>query len=185
MRDFRNKYAWSLYRAELNKGYPYDGTAAFRLDNGYGSGRKMIDEPAREFLPYWAALELKKEGRLNSKKTVIEILDECKKRYNAEVAYREEWKSEPDTYKGYELKWEHFMPYDDDYNAFDHETLRCVLPFRATEEDKKALRELIYIPFRDPYCDGRDCTGARFTGSLRIYTTQEKTFIYHIIEVDC
>ncbi len=189
MRDFRSKKAWSEYRAEKAKGFPYSGSAVLKLNDGYGSFRSMMDNytsGASAFFPYWAALELIKEGNEDAlKKSLSEILEKCKQNRASDIEYYKNFQRSYDTYKGYTLKWETFMPREECYNSFDVTTEKCVLPFKATEEDKKALYELIYTPFRDPYCDGRDCTGAWFTRWLNIYTAGDKTFIYHKMDCDC
>ena len=167
MRDFRSKAAWSEYRAEKKKGFPYSGTAALKLNDGYRGGKNMLDNPAAwAFGPYWIALELNKEGKNGQiKEPVAEILDSCKKNYDKAVKRKQMFEPTPDTYKGYSLKWECFRPFDERFNdpGYGQETQICTLPFRATKSDKEALKEMIYTPFVDPYCDGRDCTGAMYT----------------------
>ena len=188
MRDFRSATAWAEYRAEKKKGYPYNGLAALKLNDGYRGGKDMLDNPAIwAFGPYWIALELTKDGKGEQvKKPINEILHTCQMNHMAAVREKEMFKHEPDTYKGCPLDWKCFRPFDEEFNdpGYGHETQICTLPFRATESDKKALKELIYTPFVDPYCDGRDCTGAMFTNGIDIYTTSEKTVILHRISYD-
>lgn len=188
MRDYTSKSAWSEYRAIKKKGFPYNGTAALKLNDGYRGGKDMLDNSAVwAYGPYWIALELVKEGKESElKKPVTDILAKCKENHKRDLEYRRNFESTPDTYKGFPLNWKCFRPSDTRFNdpGYGHETQICTLPFRASEGDKKALRELIYTPFVDPYCDGRDCTGAMFTGGIDIYTTDSKTVILHRIYYD-
>lgn len=190
MRDRYSRKAWAEFRAEKAKGFPYSGTAALKLNEGYRGGKNMMDNQtsgASAFFPYWAALELIKEGKKDElKKDISEILEKCKKNRANDIEYYKNFEPYYDKYYGYPLKWDYFRPYDERFNdpGYGNETLICTLPFKATEEDKKQLRELIWVNFHDPYCDGRDCTGAKWTTSLRIYTTAEKTVILHELATD-
>ncbi len=187
MRYFRSRTAWAEYRAEKQKGFPYSGTACYKLDDGYGGAKMTERAGVNAFFPYWAALELIKEGQGDSLNISIpELLVKCKENYAHDKEYRKQFMPKNDTYKGYPLNWECFRPYDMRYNdpGYGIETKICTFPFRANKEEKKELYDLIYTPFVDPICDGRDCTGAKFTGSIRIYTTAEKTVIFHLIHTD-
>lgn len=183
MRDYRDKQAWRAYLAEKAKGYPYSGSAAFKLEDWRG---KLIDSPSFAFVPYWLALELVSEGKKDALKVPIdELLAKCKKSYMESVIYNKKFKLKPDTYKGHPLNWEIYRPTDEYNNSCDSFTEKCVIPEKLNEEEKKELYEQIYERFYDPYCDGRDCTGVWFTGWIKILTTTEKTFIYHHKVCDC
>ena len=183
MRDYTSRKAWSEYRAEKKKGFPYSGTAAMKLNDGYKGSKDMRDRQtsgASAFFPYWAALELIKEGEKDVlKKDISEILETCKKNRANDIEYYKNFEPCYDRYHGYPIKWEYFRPYDERFNepGYGTETEICTLPFRATKAEKEELKESLWIHFRNPYCDGRDCTGARFTNSISIYTTAEKTVI--------
>lgn len=173
--------AWKDYYDEKKKGFPYSATAAFKLQ---GYSYKMMDHPTIMFLPYWTALELIKEGQ-PLQKPLSDILAKCKNSYQKEKERQESFKCRPDTFNGYELKWEPYRLYDESYNSYDGYTEICRLPFRATEEEKKELEEDIWIHFRDPYGDGRDCTGAPFTNYIQIMTTSKpETIIVHSVGYD-
>lgn len=178
MRDYISKEGWLAYRTEMLKGFPYCGSAAFKLEDCSSPlvGRKLQFEPSSAFLTYWIALELQKEGTLDCKSSISEILEMCKDLYEEKKANSKNCGSEEAAYKGYKLEWKSYRLLDSDTDA----TWRCVLPFRATEDDKKALRKLIYIPyeFND---NGFGGPAYPYTDSLKIYTTTEKTFIYHSI----
>ena len=188
MRDcykYNSIKSWKEYYKEKAKGFPYCGSAAYKLNDGSYNGNNKIHEPSFSFSPYWLALELIHEGKKDALKiTIPELLAKCKKNYEFEKERLEQFKSKPDTYNGYPLIWEHYRAYDEDYNGYDCETKICTLPFRATKEDKAALREQLYIRFVRPCCDGRDCTGAPFTGYIKIFTTVDKTIIIHKIHYD-
>lgn len=182
MRDYRDKRAWRAFVLEKRKGYPYSGTAAFKLEDWRG---KKIDSPSFAFTPYWLGLELIAEGKGDALTIPIdELLEKCKENYKKSVIYNEKFKFEPDTFKGYPLVWEKYRPRDEYSNSFDSFTEKCVIPEKLNDKEKKELYEQIYEAFYDPYCDGR-CTGVWFTGWIKILTTTEKTFVYHHKVCDC
>ena len=90
-----------------------------------------------------------------------------------------------DIFGGYiEIKWTPFRPYDEEWNAYDFRTEKCILPVRLTDDEINAFREHYWITFHDPYCDGRDCTGAPFTGYMRFYRCADRTVVIHRIDYD-
>ncbi len=187
MRECYDRRKWLAYHNAKMQGWPYSGTAAFQLDDPV-YGRKISDKPSFMMFPYWAALEMAKEGD-PLKKSIADILNHCKEKMAAETQRLAQFTSKPEMFRRddgseYPLEWEYYRPYDEDYNSYDQFTQRCILPFKVTEEEKAELREGLWVHFRDPYCDGRDCTGAPFTSWIQIYTTAEKTFIYHKISLD-
>ena len=196
MRDvFKYNYtpAWKEYYAEKAKGYPYSGSAAFKLNSGrigFDDRRPEYDkltEPGAAFLPYWLGLELIAEGKEEALKlTISEILAKCKKDYESRCEREQVFRRKPDVYKGHELNWRMYRPLamDDSDNSYDVSTEVCVIPFKVSDKEKEELRQMIEEPFNDPYCDGR-CTGTWFTGYIGIYTTSKNTHIIHRRRCDC
>ena len=190
MRDiykYSSTRSWKEYYAEKATGFPYSGSAALRLNDGcLGRPRNSkFDVPGANFFPYWTALELIHEGKANSlNMTLPEVLAACKKNYQKEVEREKAWAVKPETYGGYPLNWELFRPYDQDFNDFDRVTAKCVIPIRLSDEEVKGLKEDLYEPFVDPYCDGRDCTGAWFTGYIKVLRCADRTYIIHCKHCD-
>lgn len=194
MRDlyvYNSTAAWKKYHAEKKKGFPYSKSAAFQLNSGISwdgqCEHDKLREPSAAFLPYWMGIELIHEGKENALKlTIPELLAKCKKDYEKRLERAKQWERKPDTYNGYPLNWRMYRPlaHDDADNSYDITTFVCELPFKATKEQKEELRQLIWEPFYDPYCDGRQ-TGKWSTSSVGIYTTNNKTVICHIRHCDC
>ena len=62
--------------------------------------------------------------------------------------------------------------------------MKTVLPWKLSDEEERDFREQFWIEFHDPYCDGRDCTGAPFTGYMSFMRCTDRTVILHCIEYD-
>jgi len=188
MRDYliyNSTRAWEKYHAQKLLGWPYSGSAALMLDDGICGEHNKRHEPGASFAPYWTALELIKEGKEQSLRLPLEeILSRCKKVFNDKKEDELFYKHKPDSYNGCILEWRTFMPCDERYNDSDTSTQCCTLPFALTNEQKMELREKIFIEFHDKYCDGRQ-TGQWFTTWIRIFSTPNKTFIYHRLGCDC
>lgn len=187
MRDlykYNSTAAWEKYHVEKKKGFPYSKSAAFQLNSGITCGGQCehdkLREPSAAFLPYWMGIELIHEGKADSlKMTIPELLAKCKKDFKERTEREEYWRSKPDTYNGYPLNWRMYRPFahDDSDNSYDRITEICELPFKASKEQKEELKQMLWVHFHDPYCDGRDCTGVWFTGYIGVYTTTDKTVI--------
>ncbi|ADL35969.1 hypothetical protein bpr_II029 (plasmid) [Butyrivibrio proteoclasticus B316] len=142
-------------------------------------GRRSL-ENAIAFMPYFVGLEAKKEG--NSKITdeiIAERLAKAKKM--VEPAYEA---PSPYPYDNAGLKFELFRPNDDYTNSYDGCTWKAVIDHRITEDEQNEYDEELRIHFRDPYCDGRDCTGAPFTTWLRFFKCEDRTVVFHRICYD-
>ena len=184
---YNSTIAWKKYHDEKAKGFPYSGQAAFYLNDGCHERPRQNkrDEAGFCFALYWIALELIHEGKGDSLNlTLEEILAKCKKNYKDELKRLEEFKREPDTYKGYELNWETYKPDNECYNSFDCWTGKCELPVKLSDEECKELHDGLWEHFHDPICDGRDCTGAWFTTSIRFFRAPQKTIILHEKQCD-
>ena len=180
--------AWQKYHDEKAKGFPYSGQAAFYLNDGCleRPRRNKRDEAGFNFAPYWIALELIHEGKGDSLNiSVEEILEKCKKNYKDEIERYEMFRNKPDTYKGHEIEFTTYKGDDEDYNSFDRWTGRCEIPVKLSDEECKELREGMWEHYRDPYYDGRDCTGTWFTTSIKFYRAPHKTIIMHEKHCDC
>lgn len=179
--------SWKEYYAEKAKGFPYSGAAAFKLTDGcLGRPRNSkMDEPGSYFMPYWIALELIHEGKIDSvKANVEEILAKCKENYKREANRLKDMKCRPDYYKGYPLEWEMYQPYKEEFNSYDCVTFRCVIPVKLTDEECEEIREDLWEHWYNPYNDGRDCTGVWFTSSISFYRCEGKTIIHHTKHCD-
>ncbi len=185
MRDlykYNSTKAWKEYYAEKAKGFPYSGSAAFKLNDGcreYPRNSKL-DEPGSSFIPYWIALELIHEGKKDSLNvTLDELLEKCKQNYDIEVKRLERFKDRAEKYKNHPLNWKLFRPYDTDYNDFDTATFKCEIPERLSDEECKDLKEELWEYFYNPHDDGRDCSGVWFTSWIKVLRCSNKTVIYH------
>lgn len=190
MRDcykYNSIKSWKEYYAEKAKGFPYSGSAAFKLNDGCyeRSQNNKLNEPCASFLPYWLALELIHEGKANEMKiTIEELLAKCKKNYKAEVSRQKSFESRPDCYKGHPLIWDYYQPYKEEFCSWDRVTLRCIIPEKLTDEECKEIREGLWEHWYNPYNDGRDCTGVWFTSSISFYRCEGKTIIHHTKHCD-
>lgn len=135
-------------------------------------------EGAYTFLPYWLSRELYSEGKITAE-AVQEALAKAKKAYRPDRKVRD-----PYPYENAGLKFDFFRPYDDRFNDYDCRTYKAVLDHKVTEEEEKELREHLTVEFCDPYCDGRDCTGAPFTRWLEFYKCEDRTIVLHKIVFD-
>lgn len=89
-----------------------------------------------------------------------------------------------DYYEGKPIIWKAFRPYDEDYNNYDCLTEITTIMHRFTAEDERKFREYFWIHFHDPYRDGRDCTGAPFTGWMKFLRCKDRTIIIHKVNYD-
>ena len=89
-----------------------------------------------------------------------------------------------DYYEGNPIIWKPFRPNDEAYNSYDCRTEITTIMHRMSAEDEKEFREAFWIHYVDPYCDGRDCTGAPFTGWMKFLRCKDRTIIIHKIEYD-
>ncbi len=140
---------------------------------------------ALTFMPYFSAIINKENGNKDITDEVIEKILSRAKNCAKEMAEEEIWmRSNCETFNGIEVKWEDFRPYDEDYNSFDRNSQKVVMPWRFTPEEENEFRERFSIEFHDPYCDGRDCTGAPFTGWMKFLKCKDRTIILHNILYD-
>ena len=108
------------------------------------------------------------------------ILAACKDRYERfrpSKAYEFE-------FQGKIYSWSDFRTMDLDYNSYDHYTKLVILPWKLSKADEEQFREENVIHFVDPYCDGRDCTGAPFTGYMKFLRCSDRTWIIHHVDLD-
>lgn len=120
---------------------------------------------------------LRRENPRKAKEFRTKILKEPR------VYYHEDY--DPyDYYKGKPIIWKAFRPYDEQYNSYDCRTEITTIMHRMDEEDEREFREYFWIHFVDPYCDGRDCTGAPFTGWIKFLRCKDRTVIIHHINYD-
>lgn len=124
------------------------------------------------YSPYFMALALKKDN-------ANEILQKIK---SSKKPVR--YKSTPDRFRNHDVIWNYYRPYDENYNSYDQKTMKTVLPWKLSDEEEKDFREQFWIEFHDPYCDGRDCTGAPFTGYIKFMRCTDRTVILHCIDYD-
>ena len=137
-----------------------------------------LTNDAMAFGPYFFALTCKKNGIKEFTDEVIgETLAKCKKA--AEKNGRWRCSTRPTG-----VEWELFRPHDERYNSYDGITKRMVVPYRMTEEEEKEFEEEHWIHFHDPYCDGRDCTGAPFTSWMKFMRCSDRTIVLHCISYD-
>lgn len=91
---------------------------------------------------------------------------------------------EPEKFCGETVVWEPFRPYDEDYNSYDVRTERTIIRHKMTKEEAHNFEDQFWIHFVDPYCDGRDCTGAPFTAWFQFLRCEDRTIILHRINFD-
>lgn len=89
-----------------------------------------------------------------------------------------------DYYEGKPIIWKAFRPMDEAYNSYDCRTEITTVMHRMDEADEREFREYFWIHFHDPYGDGRDCTGAPFTGWMKFLRCKDRTIIIHKINYD-
>ena len=83
-----------------------------------------------------------------------------------------------------DIEWTLFRPYSEEWCNYDSVTKKCTLPYRLTDDEKREFEESYWIHFHDPYCDGRDCTGAPFTSWMRFFRCSDRTIVLHRINFD-
>ena len=130
--------------------------------------------------PDWATYAiLRKTNPEQAKKFKTSVLKEPR------IHYVDGYTYDPyDYYEGKPIIWKAFRPMDEDYNSFDCRTEICTIMHRFTEEDEREFREYFWIHFHDPYGDGRDCTGAPFTGWMKFLRCKDRTVIIHHVNYD-
>ena len=89
-----------------------------------------------------------------------------------------------DRWKGEPVLWRAFRPYDEDYNFYDCRTEIVTIMHRMSVREMRDFENQFRIYFRDPYGDGRDCTGAPFTGWMKFLRCKDRTIIIHKVNYD-
>ncbi len=138
-------------------------------------------ENALTFLPYFVALQEKMEG--NPKATdemIAERLNKAKKQLRPVPVINHHVYP----YENAGLDFKMYRPYDPDDNGYDCVTYKAVIDHRITDQEKRELEDELWIHFYDPYCDGRDCTGAPFTSWIRFFCCTDRTIVIHRISYD-
>lgn len=173
--DFTGK-SYREYARQKRSGDPvHAGMAAYALKE-YDQADRI--EAAYYFLPYWLTRELYKNGEVSAEKVDLALK-------KAKESYRpRKFVKDPYPYDNAGLKFNYYRPYDEDFNSYDRVTFKAVIDHKITDEEEKDLREELTVEFHDPYCDGRDCTGAPFTGWLKFYRCSDRTIVLHTIEFD-
>lgn len=121
--------------------------------------------------------ELRKADPRKAKEFRTTILKEPRIYYVNGYELFDRWKGEP-------VLWKAFRPYDEDYNSYDCRTEIVTIMHRMTVREKRDFEREFWIHFHDPYCDGRDCTGAPFTGWMKFLRCKDRTIIIHHINYD-
>ena len=120
---------------------------------------------------------LRKADPVMAKKFTAKVLKEPR------VYYHEDY--DPyDYYEGKPIIWKAFRPYDENYNSYDCRTEITTIMHRMDDEDEREFKEYFWVHFHDPYCDGRDCTGAPFTGWMKFLRCKDRTVIIHHVNYD-
>lgn len=139
--------------------------------------------PYTLFSMYWNIKQDNVLPKENLKRTLSKALSEYEfLKETTDSVYNE------DSFEGEKLTWQIYNPgkkYFEEYNSFDRTTWITKLNHKLSKEEEKRFREKYYIPFIDPYCDGRDCTAAEFTGWMKFLRCADRTYVMHCIEIDC
>lgn len=175
--DFTGTSYRQYAKAKRDKDPLVSKMAALSL-TGYRPQTRL--ENALTFMPYFVALEGAREGNEKcTKELIAKRLEIAKKSIrkpdNHEFVY---------PYNDGGLKWEIYRPYDESFCSYDCVTYKAVVDHKLTKEEEDELREEIYVHFYDPYCDGRDCTGAPFTGYIQVLRCSDRTIILHEVNFD-
>ncbi len=126
----------------------------------------------------WAVYAyLRKANPVMAQKFKVKVLKEPRVYYHEDYEPFERWKGEP-------VIWKAFRPYDENYNSYDYKTEIVTIMHRMSVREKRDFENQFRIYFRDPYCDGRDCTGAPFTGWMKFLRCKDRTVIIHHVNYD-
>ena len=126
----------------------------------------------------WAVYAyLRKVDPIAAKKFKIKVLKEPR-------VYCHESYDPYDYFDNQPIIWKPFRIADEDYNSYDCRTEITTIMSRLSEEDEREFREYFWVHYRDPYGDGRDCTGAPFTGWMKFLRCKDRTIIIHKVNYD-
>ena len=120
---------------------------------------------------------LRKADPVMAKKFKAKVLKEPRVYYHEDYDNNDYFDNQP-------IIWKPFRWADENYNSYDCRTEITTIMHRFTEEDEREFREYFWITYHDPYCDGRDCTGAPFTGWMKFLRCKDRTVIIHHINYD-
>ncbi|MBQ7430236.1 hypothetical protein [Butyrivibrio sp.] len=175
--DFTGTSYRAYAQAKRDKDPLVSKMAALTL-TGYGPYQRL--ENALTFMPYFVALEGARDGNKKcTKELIAERLEKAKKNIRKSEDHKFIY-----PYEDGGLKWEMYRPYDENYCSYDNITYKAIVDHKLTQEEEKELREALYVEFHDPYCDGRDCTGAPFTGYLQFLRCSDRTIVLHHVNFD-
>lgn len=133
--------------------------------------------------------QLEKDGVALSLKARKDALLDAKCKCAEEYAWQKSMHLLPEQawkpmFAGEEVIWTNFRSHDESYNSYDHYTKRTVINHHMTDKEENEFREKFWIHFQDPYCDGRDCTGAPFTSYMKFLRCKDRTVILHRVNLD-
>lgn len=175
--DYPGKMYREYARDKRSDSYITRGTAALKLRDYHHN--PIIG--AECFLPYWIKLEMKQAGYEITTEELQSSLRKAKQTYASYPTRKTDF-SYP--YNDAGLSWSLYRPHDQQFNDFDCVTFKAIIDHKLTQEEEKELREILYVEFHDPYCDGRDCTGAPFTGYLQFLRCSDRTIVLHHVNFD-
>jgi hypothetical protein len=180
-----NRKEWSRY-AELRDRYKAKeiSHAEFIFMRGIVLETGSLTNLESTYSGYFLGLMEKKRGNERFTDDAINsILQKAKAthRKNEHYLYEED---AGELFRKYPVKWQNYRAYDESYNCYDCQTLKTVLPWKLTKEEEVEFREQFSVEYYDPYCDGRDCTGAPFTSWMRFLRCSDRTVILHRINYD-
>ena len=151
-------------------------TATIYLKGYYGNRI----ENALTFMPYFVTVEAKKEGNPKMTDTLVaERLAKAKANYKPakqpEFVY---------PYENMGLSFKPFRLHDENFNHYDCRSYIAIIGHCVTDAEKDELEKALTVHFCDPYCDGRDCTGAPFTAWIKFLRCKDRTIVIHKVNYD-
>lgn len=184
----RSIYAFkgNIYRDYIKRKRSHDriasATAALTLHDYYNGGPALT---AEIFFSYWAKLEMKQKGLKVRDIDIITALENAKaglKNRHHYIHHNNTKNSYPFDNAGLDFRL--YRPDKEEWCSYDMTTWKAIVDRRLTKKEQKELEDKLWIKFHDPYCDGRDCTGAPFTSWIRFFTCDDRTIILHRIDYD-
>lgn len=68
--------------------------------------------------------------------------------------------------------------------GYDGYTVKTFVPMHMSEAEWETFRNYFWRGWYNPYDDGRDCTGVKFTVWMDRYEVPNGTWVYHRIGID-
>ena len=123
-----------------------------------------------------------------SKDKLLAIIAKAREEEASQQKQMDSFLTEQDSFdcngKSCKVNWYIFRQDDSKYNDYDGCTDICMIPWKMNKKEQSVFEKQHWVKFYDPYNDGRDCTGAMFSSSMKFLRCHDRTYVIHHMSYD-